>query len=75
MAINSSDLKERLANESQEFKHLYDTHRSYDSRLSTLHSLPYLSADQEIEMMELKKKKLFLKDQMQEMLSQYQSNL
>lgn len=75
MAVSSSDMKERLAHESQEFKKLYETHKNYESRLMNLSSMPYLSADQELEIQELKKKKLHLKDQMQVMISEFQTQL
>lgn len=72
MALSSSAIKEVLAKENIEFKKLYETHRSYDERLSLLNKRPFLSATEEMEIMELKKKKLILKDQMQVMMADYE---
>ena len=71
MAMSSSGLKETLAKENQEFKQLYDTHQSYEKRLDQLNGRPYLSSDEEFEILELKKKKLIIKDQMHVMIEQY----
>ena len=74
MASNGSEIKEILANENTDFRRLYDTHRGYDSRLQQLSSRPYLSAQEELEISELKKKKLILKDQMHQMMEQFKDN-
>ena len=58
MALSSSSIKEVLAKESLEFKKLYETHKDYDERLLYLNKRPFLSAAEEMEIMELKKKKL-----------------
>ena len=59
-----------LANDSQ-FAQLAREHRSYDERLTQLASLHYPSAEEQMEEATLKKKKLYLKDQMETILRQY----
>ena len=71
MALSSSAIKEVLAKENIEFKKLYETHKSYEKRLDQLIRRPYLSTAEEMEISELKKKKLILKDQMLVMMEQY----
>lgn len=71
MAISSSALKEVLASKNNEFKQLYETHQSYEKRLEQLSGRPHLNSDEEMEVAELKKKKLFLKDQMYQMMEKY----
>ena len=71
MAMSSSGLKETLAKENHEFKQLYETHQSYEKRLDQLNGRPYLSSDEEFEVLELKKKKLVIKDQMHMMIEQF----
>ena len=75
MHLSGSEIRKALSKENSEFKQLYETHQSYESRLNSLNELPYHSEQEEIEMMELKKKKLVLKDQMQLFVGQYKPNV
>jgi uncharacterized protein len=74
MAMSSSAMKETLAKENNEFKQLYETHQSYEHRLDQLNKRNYLSNDEEMEMSELKKKKLILKDQMLVIMERYREH-
>jgi uncharacterized protein YdcH (DUF465 family) len=71
MAMGSPTLKEMLARENNEFKQLYETHQSYEQRLDQLVKRPYLTTAEEMEISELKKKKLILKDQMLVIMEKY----
>ena len=75
MAIRSSAIKEVLTKENSEFKQLHETHQSYENRLNQLNSRHYLTADEEVEVSELKKKKLVLKDQMSFIMGQYKKQI
>ncbi len=64
-------LKQHLLISNPMFAQLAEEHRNYDERLSQLASLHYPSAEEQIEESTLKKKKLYLKDQMESILRQY----
>lgn len=49
---------------SEVIRHLEDQHRHYSEKLEGLLQKPYLSAEEELEEVRLKKLKLFVKDQM-----------
>jgi hypothetical protein len=55
------------AAQSQELAHLEKQHREYDEQLSALAVKPYLSSDEEIEETRLKKLKLRVKDQLNQL--------
>jgi uncharacterized protein YdcH (DUF465 family) len=64
-------LKQHLMTSNPAFAQLADEHRGYEQRLSQLAALHYPSAEEQIEESTLKKKKLYLKDQMESILRQY----
>ncbi len=53
-----------LMRESEEFQQLFQRHRELDERLSTLGEQLFLSADEKVEEVTIKKKKLVIKDRM-----------
>ena len=59
-------LKEReyLAAHDPEFRPLMEQHRQYEEELESLFKKPGLDAEEQLRMAEVKKKKLYLKDQM-----------
>ena len=72
--MNFSDteaLKEQLVASDNEFAELVREHSQYESRLSELAALHYPSAEEQMEEATLKKKKLYLKDQMEERMRRY----
>lgn len=64
-------LKQQLMASDMQFAELAQTHGEYEKRLSELAALHYPSAEEQMEEATLKKKKLFLKDQMETMLRRY----
>lgn len=53
-----------LMRECEEFQQLSQRHRELDDRLSTLGGRLFLSADEKVEEVTIKKKKLVIKDRM-----------
>jgi uncharacterized protein YdcH (DUF465 family) len=74
MPTNSQDLRDRLAQTDPEFGRLSATHRELDTRLLELSHKPYLSEAEQFEEVTLKKKKLQLKDQMEEILQRHRGD-
>jgi len=60
---------ERVSREDPGFRRLQQKHREYDRRLQELQSQRYLSEEEKLEEVRIKKKKLALKDQMEAMLA------
>lgn len=58
-------LIERLAAENEEFRRIREEHRGYEQELDELKRRPFLSADQQWRISELKKLKLMAKDRME----------
>ena len=67
----AQDLKTLLLETNDEFRRLASMHHELDERLVQLESQHYLSNDEQIEEVTLKKKKLHLKDQMEAILRAY----
>ncbi len=68
------ELKAHLTETSTEFRNLVDQHSVYKQLVSDLETKPFLTEDEEAEEQRLKKLKLHLKDQMEEMLSQHKAH-
>lgn len=68
MPTDAQELKEHLLQTDPEFRRLYSVHRELDTRLNELASKHYLSEPEQFEEVTLKKKKLQLKDQMEEII-------
>lgn len=64
-------LKQHLIANDTHFAELANVHREYEQRLSELAALHYPSAEEQMEEATLKKKKLFLKDEMEVILRRY----
>jgi uncharacterized protein YdcH (DUF465 family) len=67
----AEDLKHRLLETNEEFRKLAFTHHTLDDRLHELEGKHYLSDEEQIEEVSLKKRKLHIKDQMESMLRQH----
>jgi len=69
MELNTQeDMKAHLMAPSDEFRELATRHSDYDRRLEQLAAMSHLSDDEQMEEVRLKKLKLHLKDQMNELL-------
>lgn len=65
----SEDIIERLLEGDERFKELYSEHRKLDDKVSALEHKGSLSFDEEVEVKKLKKIKLSLKDQIEQIIS------
>ena len=61
----AEDLKHLLIETNQEFRELASKHHTLDDRLHELESKHYLSNDEQFEEINLKKRKLYIKDRME----------
>jgi len=64
----AEDLKYRLLQTNEEYRELVSKHHSLDDRLHELEAKHYLSDEEQIEEVSLKKRKLHIKDQMESLL-------
>jgi uncharacterized protein YdcH (DUF465 family) len=71
----AEDLKHLLIETNPEFRELASKHHTLDDRLHELEAKHYLSNDEQFEEVKLKKRKLHLKDQMENMLRNYRGQL
>lgn len=62
----TQDLKHLLLDTNDEYRQLASKHHELDDRLHELTAKHYLSDDEQLEEVKLKKKKLLLKDRMEE---------
>ena len=69
--INESELKAHLMRTDDAFRDLDHQHHQYDEQLVALEAKPYLTNDEQVEEVRLKKLKLQMKDQMRAILSRY----
>jgi uncharacterized protein YdcH (DUF465 family) len=74
MNEQSQDLKELLLQTDEEFHQLAAKHHELDNRLSELTSKPYRSEPERVEEVTLKKRKLQIKDRMEDILRRYREN-
>ena len=71
MNEQSQDLKELLLQTDEEFHHLAVKHHELEDRLQQLTTKHYLSEPEQVEEVNLKKRKLQLKDRMEDILRQH----
>ena len=71
METNLQEVKNHLIETNEEFSRLVREHSDYEHQLEELLSRPYLTADERIQEINLKKRKLSLKDQMERMIQRY----
>ena len=70
---NVQELKELLLKTDEEFRQLATQHHQLDDRLHELSSKPYLSEPEQVEEVTLKKRKLHLKDRMEDILRRHRA--
>ena len=67
---NTDDLRAHLMQSNEEFRRLATQHSEYKQKLKEFASRHYLTEDEQLEEIRLKKLKLRLKDQMEQILDQ-----
>jgi uncharacterized protein YdcH (DUF465 family) len=70
-AAEAQEVKNLLLRSNDQYRQLSERHHQLDYRLSQLIQLPYLTASEQVEEVTLKKRKLALKDQMEQMALEY----
>ena len=71
MNAETSDLKELLLRTDEEFHNLAEKHHQLEDRLHELTAKHYLSEPEQVEGVTLKKRKLQLKDRMEDILRRH----
>jgi uncharacterized protein YdcH (DUF465 family) len=69
----ATQVRDQLLASNDEFRRLADEHSQYSQRLDSLIQKKYLSEDEKLEEVKLKKLKLHLKDQMESLEQQYRA--
>lgn len=69
--MNAHALKDRLSRTNEEFRRLVEQHQQLETDLAELASRPYRSAADQLEVATLKKRKLQIKDRMEDILRQH----
>lgn len=67
------ELKAHLMATDEEYRHLAEEHTTYARKIEALEAIPHPSAEEEVEEHRLKKLKLRVKDQMEELLSRFRT--
>lgn len=73
MVKTTDELKAHLMETSEPFRLLAQQHSDYSRKLDDLESRPHLTSEEQVEEVKVKKIKLRLKDQMQEMMNRYRT--
>ena len=71
MQLTPEELKAHLMEADDEFRRLAHQHCEYKKQLAAFAARPYLTPEEQVEEIRIKKLKLRLKDQMHDMLEQY----
>jgi uncharacterized protein len=69
----ATQVRDQLLASNDEFRRLADEHSQYSQRLENLTQKKYLSEDEKLEEVKLKKLKLRLKDQMESLEQQFRT--
>ena len=70
-AAEAQELKNLLLKENEHYRQLAERHHQLDDRLHELTDRHYLTASEQFEEITIKKRKLALKDQMEQMAREY----
>mgnify|MGYP001427340960 CR=1 FL=1 len=70
-AAEAQEVKNLLLRSNEQYRQLSERHHQLDDRLHELTALRHLTDSQQIEQVTLKKRKLALKDQMEQMALEY----
>ncbi len=71
---SETTLKDFLIRNNEQYRELANEHRRYDQRLNELATIAHPNEQEMIEETVLKKKKLFLKDQMETIAARYRTS-
>jgi len=71
--VDEAATKDYLMENDDRFRELVQTHRKYEQRLEDYIRRSFLTSEEQVQETILKKKKLALKDQMQLIIQQHQS--
>ncbi len=74
MSNRTADVQRALSQQDTEFQHWIEEHHRCEARLSELTTKSDVTTDEELEEKTLKKRKLWLKDQMAERIRTYESS-
>ena len=74
MVSSPQDLRQHLMATNEQFRKLADQHHTYDDQLQALASKMFLNEQERVEEVRLKKLKLRLKDEMEQIIQQYKRN-
>jgi len=75
MPTDFEAMKAQLLESNDEFRQLATQHHDLDEKIHSLATRPYLSEPEQLEEVKLKKRKLQLKDQMENMLRHVRSEM
>ncbi len=75
MMMKEEEIKEHLMSANPEFRRLVDEHKQYEGRLEELHNRHHMTDQDHLEEIQLKKKKLHLKDQMNSLIQKARTEL
>ena len=70
-AVETHEIKSQLLVENDHYRELVEQHHQLDDRLHQLTAQHYLSSEEQFEEVTIKKRKLALKDQMENMAREY----
>ena len=73
--LGEAELREQLMRANEQFRRLAAEHKMYAEQLEKLTSRAYLTEDEKLQEITIKKKKLMLKDQMYSMVQKYRREL
>ncbi|MBZ5671036.1 MAG: DUF465 domain-containing protein [Acidobacteriia bacterium] len=73
MSTPTEAIREQLMASNEQYRHLRDEHTRYASQLAQLAAKTYLSEEEQVEEVRLKKLKLRVKDQMELLVRQAQA--
>ncbi|MBI5183477.1 MAG: DUF465 domain-containing protein [Nitrospinae bacterium] len=73
--LKEEDIIEKVKKENEEFRRLYEEHQRLEERLEEFNKKRFLVSDEEIERKRIQKIKLYGKDRMAEILSNYKTQL
>ena len=75
MMMKEAEIKEHLMSENAEFRRLVEEHKQYEGRLDELKNRQHISDHDHLGEIELKKKKLHLKDRMNSIISKFRDEI